>query len=43
MNLREKIIVEEKNMVQQKWGIVSAINKKYRQKPFCDNKILTKI
>lgn len=25
-----------------KWGIVSAINKKYRQKPFCDNKILTK-
>lgn len=21
-----------------KWGIVSAINKKYRQKPFCDIK-----
>lgn len=24
-----------------KWGIASVVNKKYRQKPFCDNKILT--
>ena len=24
-----------------KWGIANVVNKKYRQKPFCDNKILT--
>lgn len=24
-----------------KWGIASVLNKKYKQKPFCDNKILT--
>lgn len=42
MNLRRKNYRRREEYGSAKWGIVSAINKKYRQKPFCDNKILTK-